>query len=47
MFEKIEIFSKRYDELNNRLYDPSVAADPNEYSKVMKEVKSIEAIVLK
>lgn len=47
MFEKIEIFIKRYDELNNRLYDPSVAADPNEYSKVMKEVKSIEAIVLK
>lgn len=47
MFEKIEIFSKRYDELNNRLYDPSVAADPNEYSKVMKEVKSIESIVLK
>lgn len=47
MFEKIEIFNKRYDELNNRLYDPSVAADPNEYSKVMKEVKSIEAIVLK
>lgn len=47
MFKKIEIFSKRYDELNNRLYDPSVAADPNEYSKVMKEVKSIEAIVLK
>ena len=47
MFEKIEIFSKRYDELNNRLYDPSVAADPNEYSEVMKEVKSIEAIVLK
>ena len=47
MFEKIEIFSKRYDELNNRLYDPSVAADPNEYSKVMKEIKSIEAIVLK
>ncbi len=47
MFEKIEIFSKRYDELNNRLYDPSVAADPNEYSKVMKEVKSIEAIVIK
>lgn len=47
MFEKIEIFNKRYDELNNRLYDPSVAADPNEYSKVMKEVKSIDAIVLK
>ncbi len=42
MFEKIEIFDKRYAELNRRLYEPSVAADPVE----MKEVKSIEEIVL-
>ena len=46
MFEKIEIFDKRYAELNRRLYEPSVAADPVEYQKVMKEVKSIEEIVL-
>ncbi|MED9969195.1 MAG: peptide chain release factor 1 [Ruminococcus sp.] len=46
MFEKIEIFDKRYAELNLRLYEPSVAADPDEYQKVMKEIKSIEEIVL-
>ena len=46
MFEKIEIFDKRCTELNRRLYEPSVAANPEEYQKVMKEVKSIEEIVL-
>lgn len=46
MFEKIEIFDKRYTELSQRLYEPSVAADPDEFQKVMKELKSIEEIVL-
>ena len=46
MFERIEIFDKRYAELNRRLYEPSVAADPEEYQKIMKEIKSIEEIVL-
>lgn len=46
MFEKIEIFDKRYSELNQRLYEPQVAANPDEYQKVMKEIKSIEEIVL-
>ena len=46
MFEKIEIFDKRYTELNRRLYEPSVAANPEEYQKVMKDVKSMEEIVL-
>ena len=47
MFDKIEIFSKRYDELNNRLYDPTVASDATKFNEIMKEVKSIEPIVLK
>lgn len=47
MFDKIEIFSKRYDELNNRLYDPGVAGDATKFNETMKEIKSIEAIVLK
>lgn len=47
MFDKIEIFSKRYDELNNRLYDPIVASDATKFNEIMKEVKSIEPIVLK
>lgn len=46
MFEKIEIFDKRYSELNQRLYEPTVAANPDEYQKIMKEIKSIEEIVL-
>lgn len=46
MFEKIEIFDKRYSELLQRLYEPSVAADPEQYQKTMKELKSIEEIVL-
>ena len=44
MFDKIEIFSKRYDDLNNRLYDPT---DATKFNEIMKEVKSIEPIVLK
>ena len=47
MFDKIEIFSKRYDELNNRLYDPTVASDATKFNEIMKEVKSIQHIVLK
>ena len=46
MFEKIEIFDKRYSELSERLYQPSVAGNPEEYQKIMKEIKSIEKIVL-
>ena len=46
MFEKIVIFDKRYSELNRKLYEPSVAADPEVYRKIMKEIKSIEEIVL-
>lgn len=46
MFEKIKIFDKRYSELSQRLYEPSVAADPEQYQKTMKELKSIEEIVL-
>lgn len=46
MFERIEIFDKRYSELSQRLYEPSIAADPEQYQKIMKELKSIEEIVL-
>ncbi len=47
MFDKIEIFSKRYDELNSHLYDPSVAGDAAKFNETMKEIRSIEPIVLK
>ena len=45
MFEKTEVFEKRYDELNNMLYDPLVASDNNRYTEIMKELHSIEPIV--
>lgn len=45
MFDRIEIFDKRYSELSQRLYEPSVASNPDEFQKVMKELKSIEEIV--
>lgn len=47
MFGKLDIFEKRFDELNQKLYDPSVAADPEQYQKVMKEYKELEPVVLK
>ncbi len=47
MFEKIKVFAIRYEELSNRLCDPSVIADNEKYTAVMKEYKSIEPIVLK
>ena len=43
MFERIEIFDKRYSELNRRLYEPSVAADPDEYQKIINETIDIMA----
>lgn len=47
MFEKIKIFATRYEELSNRLCDPTVIADNEKYTAVMKEYKAIEPIVLK
>lgn len=46
MFDKIEVFVKRYDELSKMLYDPSVASDNERYTAIMKELHSIEPIVL-
>ena len=45
MLSKTEIFVKRYDELSKMLYDPSVACDNDRYTKIMKELHSIEPIV--
>lgn len=46
MFEsKLDVFEKKYNELNNRLCDPIVVSDPQIYMKTMKEFKEIEPIV--
>lgn len=47
MFDKLTVLEKRYEELNQKLYDPAVAADPGLYGKLMKEVKTLEPIVYK
>ena len=47
MFEKIEIFDKRYSELNKKIYEPDIASDVDEYRKIMKEIHELEPVVLK
>lgn len=47
MFKKLDIFEKRYDELNARLYDPQVASDGQKYNDIMREIRSIEELVTK
>lgn len=47
MFDKLEIFDKRFEELSKRLYEPDVAADPNQFRNVNKELSGITPIVEK
>ncbi len=47
MFERIEIFDKRYSELNKKIYEPSIASNVEEYQKIMKEIRDLEPVVLK
>ncbi|MGX8701491.1 peptide chain release factor 1 [Caproiciproducens sp.] len=47
MFENLEVFEKRYEELNQKLYDPSVLSDQAQYTELMKEHKNITPIVEK
>lgn len=47
MFEKIEIFDKRYSELNKKIYEPDIAANVDEYQKIMKEIRELEPVVEK
>ncbi len=46
MFKKLDIFEKRYKELNTMLYDPAVAADPEKYNKIMKELRELEGVAV-
>ena len=47
MFSRLEIFDKRYNELERRMYEPDVVSDPESYQKVMREHSAIEPVVLK
>ncbi len=45
MFENLSVFENRYEELNLKLYDPTIAADREQYAALMKEHKEITPIV--
>ena len=47
MFEKLELIEKRLEEINERLMDPVTVSNPEEYKKLMKEHKSLVAVVEK
>ena len=47
MFKRLEIFDKRYAELEKRMYEPDIVSDPEAYRKVMQEYSSIEPVVKK
>lgn len=47
MFDKLEIFEKRAEELSRKLYDPDVAADAGAVAEIMKELSESAPIVEK
>ena len=47
MFENLIVFEERYEEINQKLYDPAVVSDQKQYAELMKEHKNITPIVEK
>ena len=47
MLEKLAVFEKRFEELTRKLYDGAVAADPERYTQIMKELRELEPVALK
>lgn len=47
LFDKLEVFKRRYDELNNLLYDPNIVSDQEQYKSIMIEQKNLFPIVEK
>ncbi len=47
MFDKLEVFEKRFEEINQKLCDPSVLNDQKQYTELLKESSSISPIVEK
>lgn len=47
MFSRLDIFDKRYNELEKRMYEPDIVSDPDVYRKVMQEYAQIEPVVKK
>ncbi len=47
MFEKLKLTEQKYEEISNRLTDPSVISDNKLYASLMKEYKSLTPVVEK
>ena len=47
MFQKLDAVEKRYEELTQKISDPEVIANQNEWRNLMKEHAEIEPIVEK
>lgn len=47
MFDRLELIEERYNEINNSLMDSSVVSNVKEMTKLMKEQKGLEKVVLK
>ena len=47
MFDKLEVIEKKYNELNESLYDPNIVSDQEKYKSIMKEHKALEPVVEK
>lgn len=47
MFDKLELTEKRYEEVNEKLMDPNVISDNGQYKQLMKEHKTLSAVVEK
>src|SRR5215211_3521222 len=47
MFEKLEAIEKTYEELNEQMTDNEVISDQSRYTKIAKQHRDLEAIVVK
>lgn len=45
MFDNLTVFEQRYEEINEKLYDPNVVSDPHAYAELMREHKHLSPIV--
>ena len=47
MFEKLNLTAHKYDEISQKLSDPSVISNTSLYAQLMKEYKSLTPVVEK
>ncbi|HIS68407.1 MAG TPA: peptide chain release factor 1 [Candidatus Gallacutalibacter stercoravium] len=45
MFEKLQVFEEKYEDINRQLCDPAVVADQETYRALMKEYKNLTPLV--